>query len=74
MGQVKDEKLLKEIAIKIKALRESKGITQEAFYHDTNIHIGRIETGKNNLSVSSLKAICKYFGITLKEFFSKMDF
>jgi transcriptional regulator with XRE-family HTH domain len=49
-------------------LRETKDVTQEEVYNDINIHIGRIETAKANLSVSTLSALCKYFKIKLSEF------
>lgn len=73
MGQLKDEELLKKIAAEIKKLREEKGISQEAFYFDTNIHIARIETGKNNLSISTLAAICNYFSLPLSTFFLRIE-
>ena len=69
MAQLSDKELLKQIANRIKGLRKEKGITQEAFYNDTNIHIARIEVGKTNVSVSTLNAICNYFDISLKDFF-----
>jgi transcriptional regulator with XRE-family HTH domain len=69
MSQVKNQMLLKKIASRIKSLREKKEITQEQFYHDTGIHLGRIETGKMNISISTLDTICKYFDVTLEEFF-----
>ncbi|MBC8267057.1 MAG: helix-turn-helix transcriptional regulator [Flavobacteriales bacterium] len=69
MAQLSDTELLKQIANRIKELRKEKGVTQEAFYNDTNIHIARIERGKTNISISTLNAICNYFEITLKEFF-----
>lgn len=69
MAQFRDEALLKKIAKKLKQLREEHNVTQETFYNDTNIHIGRIESLKSNISVSTLNVICKYFGITLAEFF-----
>jgi transcriptional regulator with XRE-family HTH domain len=69
MGQIRNQALLDKVAKKIKAIRESQGITQEDFYYDTNIHIGRIETGNANLSLSTIEAICKYFKISLAEFF-----
>ena len=68
MSQVRDNKLLKRIAVVVKQLREEKGLSQEEVYNDTNIHIGRIETAKTNISVSSLSALCKYFKIKLSEF------
>jgi transcriptional regulator with XRE-family HTH domain len=72
MGQIKNEILLRKIALKIKKLREEKNITQEDFFNDTNIHIGRIERGKNNLTISTLDQICDYFEISLSDFFQKL--
>lgn len=72
MGQLRNEILLKEIAERIKALREDANVTQEVFYNDTGIHLGRIETATTNITVSTLAAICKYFSITLDQFFRGM--
>lgn len=73
MAQLRDKILLRKIAIIIKELRENEGLTQEAVYNDINIHIGRIETAKANLSVSTLSAICKYFKISLSDFLKKVE-
>jgi transcriptional regulator with XRE-family HTH domain len=73
MGQIKDNRLLKKIALGVKQLREAKGLTQEDVYNDTNIHIGRIETAKANLSVSTLSALCKYFKISLSDFHKSIE-
>ena len=73
MGQMRNDKLLKLIALQIKELRFQKNITQEDFYNDTTIHIARIETGKVNITVSTIKAICSYLNISLGEFFSKVE-
>jgi transcriptional regulator with XRE-family HTH domain len=73
MGQMRNDKLLRLIALKIKELRLQRNITQEDFYNDTTIHIARIETGKVNITVSTIKAICSYFNISLGEFFSKVE-
>ena len=62
---------MRNIALRIKELREQKGITQEDFYNDTGINIGRIERAINNVSITTLDKICTYFDITLKEFFKK---
>ena len=67
--QRKDTILVSKIASRIKQLREEKGISQEIFFLDTDIHIARIETGKSNITVSTLSAICDYFGISLIDFF-----
>lgn len=69
MAQIKNQALLRKIALRIKLLREKKEITQEQFYNDTGIHLGRVETGAMNISVSTLDAICQYFNISLEDFF-----
>jgi len=70
--QRKDDILLAEVAGRIKQLREKKGISQEVFYIDTDIHIGRIESSKSNITLSTLSAICQYFNTTLSDFFEGM--
>ena len=71
MKQGKNTKLLRNIALRIKELREQKGITQEDFYNDTGINIGRIERAINNVSITTLDKICNYFDITLKDLSAK---
>lgn len=73
MPQIRDIKLLQKIAIAIKELREKEELTQEDVYNDTNIHIGRIETARANLSVSTLSALCKYFKVSLSDFHKKVE-
>lgn len=69
MGYYRDEILLNKIALRLKKLREKKGVSQEQVYNETDVHIARIETGKNNLNISMLSKLCEYFGISLAEFF-----
>ena len=73
MEQIRDTKLLQKIAVVVKELRERKGVSQETVYNDTNIHIGRIETAKANLTVGTLSALCKYFKIRLSDFFVEIE-
>lgn len=67
--QREESELIIKVAKRVKEIREENGITQEIFYIDTDIHIARIETGKANITINTLSAICKYFDITLSEFF-----
>jgi transcriptional regulator with XRE-family HTH domain len=69
MAQIRNQALLNSIGKKIKALRESKGLTQEEVFNDTSIHVGRIENGSADIRISTIEAICKYFKISLSEFF-----
>lgn len=71
--QLKDEKIIKQVVAKLKALRHEHNASQEDVYNDTNIHIGRIEQGKLNISISTLAALCRYFGISLSDFFAGFD-
>ena len=73
MGQIRNIRLLKEIAIVVKQLRESRNLSQEEVYNEINIHIGRIETGKANLSVSTLEMLCSYFKISMSDFFKRIE-
>lgn len=70
--QLKNQELLDSIVSLIKQLRDEKGLTQEDVYNDTGIHIARIETGKSNISVSTLSEIVKYFELSLEQFFGKI--
>ncbi len=71
--QRRNTELLIKIANGIKKLREEKKISQETFFIDTDIHIARIELGKVNITVSTLKDICDYFSISLTEFFESIE-
>lgn len=73
LEQKKDEELLALIAAHIKELRRKKGITQEVFYFDTNIHIARVETGRLNISVSTMFFICSYLGVNMSDFFKMIE-
>ena len=72
MGQIRDQELLQKIALKLKKLREKKGLSQVDVLNETDIHIARIETAKVNVSVSTLSKLCKYFDVTLSDFFKRI--
>jgi transcriptional regulator with XRE-family HTH domain len=36
---------------------------------NTDIHVARAETGRQNISVSMLSGLCDYYGISREEFF-----
>ena len=69
-NQIKDAELLRQIALKLKRLRETKGVSQRDVFDETDIHIARIETAKVNISVSTLAGLCRYFNISLADFFT----
>jgi len=65
--------LLQKIALVFKDLREAKGLTQDFVYRATKVHIGRIETGSKNLTITSLADMCKFYKISLHDFFKKVE-
>ena len=73
MGQIRNQKLLNKVVLRIKELRAEKGLSQEQVYNDTNVNMGRLESEKVNITVSTLHILCEYFGITLSEFFEGLE-
>jgi transcriptional regulator with XRE-family HTH domain len=69
MGQFRDQELLVSIGLAFKELRSNIGLSQEQVFNDTGLHIGRIETAKTNLTISTINQLCKYYEIPLKDFF-----
>ena len=65
--------LLKAIAQCVKKVRLSKNLSQEEVYLDTEIHCGRLEQGKQNVTVCTLKRLCDYFQISLSDFFKEIE-
>ena len=73
MTQIRDPQLLRQVAKQIKKLRAENQVTQDMLFHKTNIPIGRVESGKINISISTLNSICNYFDISLSEFFFELE-
>ena len=67
--QERDFELLTYIAHKCKDLRAKKGVSQETAFEDTGVSISKIETARKNITVSTLSKLCRYFEITIPEFF-----
>jgi len=64
--------ILKNLGLKIKKLRREKGLTQEVLAEKVNIHptyVGKIESGKNNISVIMLYKISRALDVKLSQMF-----
>ena len=66
--------MLQAIAAGLRDLRKERNLSQIDVYIDTDIHIGRRERGKTNISITTLSDICDYYRISLEEFFSGIDY
>lgn len=48
-------------------------MSQRLMYYDTEINMGRLETGKEDIKITTIAKLCQYFHITLEEFFRDME-
>ncbi len=71
MDDDNNKAILLELANRIKTLRHERNLTQAVCFEDTGINFGRIERGVRDISFTTLLKICKYFQITIKEFFDR---
>ena len=74
---MKEDLFLENISNKIKKLRTEKGLSQEKLAY--KIGIGRkyaslIEKGTVNISVKILSKVCLGLGISMSDFFKKLDY
>ncbi len=65
--------VLLKIAAKFRILRRKAGLAQKAVAKDTGLNIGNIEAARSNINITSLELLCRYYGVTLDEFFDDMD-
>lgn len=69
MDDMRTAEYFRQIILALKYLRIRSNVTQEEFYEQTGIHIGRVEAGKSNLTLLTVMRICRYYKITPKELF-----
>ena len=69
----RDQKMLDQIGEKIKALREAKGWTQQYVFDEYGFNMSRIESGRTNLTISSVKKLLKIFNTSLHNFFKDIE-
>lgn len=63
---------MQDMGVRVRALRQKKGLTQEELAEKVNVHygyIGEIERGEKNLTIEILERIIHVLGVTLDEFF-----
>lgn len=69
---VRDEIVLAKVAKRLRQIREKIGVTQESVAYDTNLHMSRIESGRANITISTLSVLCKYYRISLNDLFKDL--
>lgn len=73
MVQGRDKKLLLRMVLVLKELRNEHGLSQEDVYNETSIHIGRIEAGVANPTLTTIAALTRFYNIKLSEFFIRIE-
>jgi len=67
-----EEEIIKKIAFNIKVERMRKNLTQFQLAEKIDVHekyIGRIESGKQNITIKTLIKLADALGVDMKKFF-----
>ncbi len=62
----------KQLGARIRELRVKKGLTQEEFAQECNLHrshMGEIERGETNVTLSTLHTVAKVLGTSIANLF-----
>lgn len=65
----KDKEFVEKLAQRIRELRNSNAHTQEVLIDQVHLTIGNYETGDKIPTLMSVLKICKYYKISIREFF-----
>jgi transcriptional regulator with XRE-family HTH domain len=69
----KEKKYLKKFGARVRALRKSKGFSQEDFALEIELdrtYMGGVERGERNLALLNIRKIAKGLGMSESELFS----
>lgn len=70
--QRRNDFLVEQVLIRLKDIRKARGLTQENVRFDTDLNIGRIESGRHSISLTTLADLCDHYEVTLEEFFGNV--
>lgn len=71
-----EDTLAKKMGALIRQLRQEKNLSQEEFASLCKVHrtyMGALERGEKNMTVITAQKITKELGISLSDFFSKLE-
>ena len=69
----KDIQFLNDVARKLKDLRNARNLSQIRVTMDTGVNVSRAESGQRSSSAYSVALLCKYYGVTLEEFYRGIE-
>lgn len=70
---IHNDRALEQIGKKFMELRKQTGKTQAVAQKEFGINVGLLEAGKLNLTIVSLRKLCRYYGMTEAEFFENLE-
>ncbi len=73
MAKRHDEKLLRQIAQRLRDIRKELKITQDVVKEEIGVAISEIEGGRMNPTIMTIAILCRYYDLTLEEFFKGID-
>ncbi len=71
--QRRNDYLVEQVIERLRIIRRQRGLTQESVRFDTDLNIGRIESGKHSVSLTTLADLCDYYDVSLCEFFKSIS-
>jgi transcriptional regulator with XRE-family HTH domain len=57
---------LRELARRLKAVREERRLTLQEVYDATGVHVSRLESGRRNVALLTVAMLCRYYQIGLE--------
>lgn len=73
MARKHESSFLSELARRLKALREDRKLTLQEVYDATGVHIGRIESSKANVTLTTMVKLCRYYQVRLVDIVEGLD-
>lgn len=70
--QRRNDILVEQVVERLKSIRRAQGLTQESVRFDTGLNIGRIESGRHSILLTTLADLCDYYHISLEDFFREV--
>ncbi len=67
-----NNELPNRVIVELIKIRKAQRLMQEDMYFDTGIHIGRIEAGNFDITLSTLKKLTNYYSTDLATLFKKI--
>mgnify|MGYP000807445819 CR=1 FL=1 len=70
--QRRNDFFIGQVVAGLRAARLERKLTQENVRFDTDLNIGRIESGRHSISLTTLADLCDYYNVPLEDFFKKI--